>query len=240
MYFKLIARSSLIILTVIFVYGCASEPLTQPVISPISTAGSHPALVTYPIITPNTPGIYHEVKKGETLWRICKFYNVDLEDVTKVNHITDSTSIEIGQKIFVPGNQQERNIPVKSFESEDFIWPMKGRVISSFGQVSADVVNKGINIQPGSNSDVVAVRAGKVVFYSENFGIFGKTLILEHADGISSVYARNSETFVKVGEIVPKGKLIARAGSAGSDSRKFLHFEIRKGHTPQNPLFYLP
>jgi murein DD-endopeptidase MepM/ murein hydrolase activator NlpD len=79
-----------------------------------------------------------------------------------------------------------------------------------------------------------------VVFYSQDFGIFGKTIILEHPEGISSVYARNSEVYVKVGDTVAKGAVLARVGSGGKDSRKYLHFEIRKGHIAKNPLFYLP
>jgi murein DD-endopeptidase MepM/ murein hydrolase activator NlpD len=186
------------------------------------------------------PGIYHRVEKGETLWRICKSYNVDLDEVVQLNRISDSTNIETGQKIFIPGAKEQKNISVVSADnSYDFIWPVKGRVISGFGQIWNDVVNKGINIQPSGDLDVVASRQGKVVFVSGDFGIFGKTLILEHTDGISTVYARNSEIFVKVGDVVSKGGLLGRAGTAGRDSRRYLHFEVRKRHTPQNPLFYL-
>ncbi|MCX5709267.1 MAG: M23 family metallopeptidase, partial [Candidatus Omnitrophica bacterium] len=52
--------------------------------------------------------------------------------------------------------------------------------------------------------------------------------------------ARNSELFVKAGDNVLKGTLIAKAGSAGRDKNTYLHFEIRKGHVSQNPYFYLP
>jgi lipoprotein NlpD len=188
------------------------------------------------------PGIYHRVEKGQTLWRICKSYNVDLDGVVQLNRIADSTNIEVGQRIFIPGAKEQKFTSAVSSPNndDDFIWPIKGRVISGFGQVSGDVVNKGINIQPSADLNVVAVRQGKVVFCSDNFGIFGRTLILEHSDGISTVYARNAEVFVKVGEFVNKGALLARAGSVGKDPRRFLHFEVRKGHTPQNPLFYLP
>jgi murein DD-endopeptidase MepM/ murein hydrolase activator NlpD len=64
-------------------------------------------------------------------------------------------------------------------------------------------------------------------------------LIIDHGDGFSSVYARNSEVFIKVGENIKKGTVIAKVGSAGRDKNEYLHFQIRKGHIPQNPNFYL-
>ena len=102
------------------------------------------------------------------------------------------------------------------------------------------MLNKGINIQPYSGSDVVAARSGRVVFYADNFGGYGKTIIIEHEDGLSTVYARNQSVFTKAGESVQKGAVIAKAGSAGRDKNTYLHFEIRKGHIAQNPYYYLP
>jgi murein DD-endopeptidase MepM/ murein hydrolase activator NlpD len=122
---------------------------------------------------------------------------------------------------------------------EEFIWPIKGRVISAFGQTFNNMINKGINIQPYGALDVVAARSGRVIFYNDNFENFGKTIIIGHNDGLSTIYARNSEVFIRVGDKVQKGTLIAKAGSAGRDKTTYLHFEVRKGHIPQNPFFYL-
>jgi murein DD-endopeptidase MepM/ murein hydrolase activator NlpD len=102
------------------------------------------------------------------------------------------------------------------------------------------MINKGINIQPGGGIDVVASRSGKAVFLCENFGGFGKTLIIDHGDGLSTVYARNYQILVKAGDNIQKGQLIAKAGSAGRDKSVYLHFEVRKGHISQNPYYYLP
>lgn len=48
-------------------------------------------------------GVYHEVEKGQTLWRICWTYDVDIQDVAELNNITDQTQIKVGQKLFIPG-----------------------------------------------------------------------------------------------------------------------------------------
>lgn len=201
--------------------GCATSPYVRP-ISPLGL-----------------PGIYHRVEKGQTLWRISKTYNVDLDELVRINHIQDVTSIETGQQIFIPNRQKQESMTIRGF-SDDFIWPIKGRVIATFGQTFNNMINKGINIQPYSNLDVLAARNGRVIFYSDAFGAFGKTIIIDHGDGLSTVYARNAQVFIKAGDSVQKGTVISKAGSAGRQKSAYLHFEIRKGHIPQNPFFYLP
>lgn len=184
-------------------------------------------------------GEYHTVKAGETLWRISRMYNIDLGELVNINSISDATSIEIGQQIFIPeayavsgGNTRE--------SLEDFIWPLKGSVVNKFHEIRENMVNKGINIRPISDRQVVASRSGQVVFYDDDFNGFGKTVILEHPGGFMTVYACLQEVFVKVGERIAQGSAIASIGPAAGKKNNFLHFEIRKGHRAQNPIFYLP
>jgi lipoprotein YgeR len=200
--------------------------------------GCAPAPYVKPTIAPPMPGIYHRVEKGQTLWRISRIYNVDLDEIARTNHIADTASIEVGQLIFVPNRQKPQTQPPKYF-SDDFIWPLKGKIIATFGQTFNNMINKGINIKPYNNINVVAARSGTVVFYTDNFFSFGKTVIIDHKDGFSTVYTRNSQVFVKAGDAVQRGAIIAKVGSAGRDRIEYLHFEIRKGHIPQNPYFYL-
>lgn len=185
------------------------------------------------------PGIYHRVEKGQTLWRISKIYNVDLDEIARTNRIPDATSIEPGQLIFIPSAQKKQYLSKQTF-AEGFSWPLKGRVITSFGQTFNDMINKGINMQRVRSEEVIASRSGKVTFYDSNFENFGKTIIIDHGDGFSTVYAKNSEVFVKIGDYVQRGTVIAKVGSSDRDKNTYLHFEIRKGHIPQNPYFYLP
>jgi len=206
----------------LFLTGCATAPYTVP---------SKPQFAM--------PGIYHHVEKGQTLWRISKIYTVDLDEIVRINRIPDATNIEPGQLIFIP-SVQKRQYLSKQTSTEDFSWPLKGRVITSFGQTLNDMINKGINIQRVRSQDVIASRSGKVTFYDTNFGNFGKTIIIDHGDGFSTVYAKNSQVLVKIGDYVQRGTVIAKVGSSDRDKNTYLHFEIRKGHIPQNPYFYLP
>ncbi|MDP3732784.1 MAG: LysM peptidoglycan-binding domain-containing M23 family metallopeptidase [Candidatus Omnitrophota bacterium] len=202
--------------------GCATTPYTAP---------PKPQFAM--------PGMYHHVEKGQTLWRISKLYNVDLDEIVRINRMPDATSIEPGQLIFIPSVQKKPYLPDQS-SKEDFSWPLKGKVIASFGQTFNSMINKGINIQRIKGQDIIASRSGKVTFYDTNFDGFGKTIIIDHGDGFSTVYARNSEVFVKIGDYVQKGNVIAKVGSSDRDKNTYLHFEIRKGYIPQNPYFYLP
>jgi murein DD-endopeptidase MepM/ murein hydrolase activator NlpD len=203
-------------------FGCATAPLIMP---PVGQGMS---------------GIYHRVQRKETLWRISRMYNVDLEDLARVNRISDTSSIEVNQLVFVPNRKREDRVKIADYTESDFIWPVKGTVIAGFGQTFDNMINKGLNIRTWSNADVIAARSGRVVFYSADLAGFGKTLIIDHGDGFMTVYARNSQVFIRPGEMIKKGGLIAKAGSWGRDRNTYLHFEIRKGSIPQNPYFYLP
>lgn len=208
----------------LFFSGCATAP------------DYHTATVAPPAAM---PGIYHRVLKGETLWRIARTYNIELDELVRLNRISDASVIEVGQLIFIPKRQEQLKASAV-YAGDDFIWPLKGKVINFFGEAYGSIINKGINIDPAGARQVLAVRSGKAVFYSDNFGSFGKTVIIDHGDGICTVYARNKEVFIKPGDEVLKGAVIADVGSAGRDKQVYLHFEVREGHLPKNPLFYLP
>ena len=158
-------------------------------------------------------------------------YNLGLEELVKVNGISEAAKIGVGQLAFIPGGSKSQ-ISSKTLPSEDFIWPAKGKVVLNFGSLSDNTINKGIEIQLPRQANILAAHSGRVVFYNPDFGNFGKTVIIEHPGGFSTVYAKNSEVSISLGDFVPKGGKIAKS--------KYLHFEIRKGHISQNPQFYLP
>ena len=191
---------------------------------------------------PAEKGSYHLVKKGETLWRIAKTYNIDVADLVSANRIPDITKISAGQLIFIP--KEGENIKVKSnaayFGKQNFIWPVKGEVISFFGAAKDGVKNKGIDISADEGDSIRAARDGKVIFSDDKVKGLGKTIIIDHGDEFSTVYAHNSKILVKVGDVVSQGDEIARAGSSGRAQLAHLHFEIRKKHEPQNPFYFLP
>lgn len=122
-------------------------------------------------------------------------------------------------------------------------WPMQGRILKAFGKQKHEkfhtyVFHKGIEIEAKEGNEVTAVFDGKVV-YTEWFEGYGKMVIIEHRDHVYTIYAHNSKTLVKQGDIVHSGQVIALAGSTGSLEGDSLYFEIRQGTDPVNPLVWL-
>lgn len=208
----------LILLVMFSLSGCASAPIESEISS---------------IRTPKrTDGLYHKVEKGQTLWRISKMYDIDLDELTEVNKITDVTNIEVGQLLFIPRLKKEPIVNYSNFD--DFSWPVKGRVVSGFGSTYNNMLNKGINITPyADDANICASRSGKVVFFNSNFKGYGRTIIIDHGDGFLTIYSGAGDVSVKPGDSVSKGS------SIGKLSNSSLHFEIRKKEVPQNPVFYL-
>ncbi|MFC2092098.1 M23 family metallopeptidase, partial [Elusimicrobiota bacterium] len=87
---------------------------------------------------------------------------------------------------------------------------------------------------------VAAAEDGSVLFVSEDFRSYGKTIIIEHNRDYATVYAHNSKNLVREGQKVIKGEKIAEVGMTGWAQDPFLYFEIRYKEKPRNPLFILP
>ena len=195
-------------------------------------------------------GLYHTVKKNETLWRICKTYKVSMQDVAELNNIKNPARIKAGDNIFIPGAREQLTVRVSQKDSEAaspeitmkkglFIWPVKGPVITQFG-INNGFKNDGIDIAVSAGSSVVASYDGQVVFSSDLKG-YGKTIIIQHRDKLATVYANNKTNLVKKGDAVKTGQVIAATGGTGEgSSAPHLHFQIREHNQARNPLFYLP
>ena len=122
-------------------------------------------------------------------------------------------------------------------------WPIKGRVVSPFGEQThppfhTKTKNPGIEIKAEIGKKVVAVAKGKVIYSSKLRG-YGNFLILEHEGGYYTLYARLSEISVSSGAEVERLQKIGVVGEGGLFSTPCLHFEIRKGKKPQDPLEWL-
>jgi len=120
--------------------------------------------------------------------------------------------------------------------SGDFRWPARGRVIAGFG---ANGGNEGINIAVPEGTPVKAAEAGVVTYAGNEVKGYGNLVLIRHENGYVSAYAHNSSINVKRGEQVKRGQVIATSGQTGNVTSPQLHFEIRKGSTPVDPMKYL-
>jgi murein DD-endopeptidase MepM/ murein hydrolase activator NlpD len=120
--------------------------------------------------------------------------------------------------------------------SGDFRWPARGRVIAGFG---ANGGNEGINIAVPEGTPVKAAEAGTVTYAGSEVKGYGNLVLIRHENGYVSAYAHNGSLNVKRGEQVKRGQVIATSGQTGNVTSPQLHFEIRKGSTPVDPVKYL-
>jgi murein DD-endopeptidase MepM/ murein hydrolase activator NlpD len=120
-----------------------------------------------------------------------------------------------------------------------FRWPVRGRVIASFGPTPNGLQNDGINLAVPEGTPVKAAEDGVVAYAGNELKGYGNLVLVRHSNGFVTAYAHASDILVKRGETVKRGQVIAHSGQTGNVTSPQLHFEIRKGSTPVDPSQYL-
>ena len=202
-------------------------------------------------------GVDHVVTRGQTLWRIAKVYGVEIEELARVNGIPDTSSLETGQVLFIPDAAEVLDVPAypapldsvtagssPAAAGDDgngkWLWPVKnGEILSFYGAPRRTHRHQGIDIRGRSGQPVLATRPGRVTYSGSGMRGYGKTVIVDHGNGMTSLYAHNSSLLVRKGQRVKRGETIARVGRSGNASAEHCHFEIRRRDKPVDPLSYL-
>lgn len=131
-------------------------------------------------------------------------------------------------------------VPPPPATGKGFVWPVKGQVVSSYGDKAKGMRNDGVNIAAPRGAPVVAAETGVVTYAGNELKGFGNLVLVKHADGWVSAYAHADEILVKRGDEVRKGEPIARVGSSGNVGEPQLHFELRRGKQTVDPESQLP
>lgn len=200
---------------------------------------------------------FHVVAKGETLWRISRRYGTSVGELLAWNGISKPEDLRAGARLKVPKASKQsfvRQPPSGSTDKEAskppretvrsggrryrFGWPVQGPITSRFGRRRGQP-HDGIDIGAVEGSKVLAVDNGEVVFAGPHGG-YGNLVLVRHSDGLVTVYAHNQRNLVRKGQQVIAGQVIARVGSTGRATGPHLHFEVRRGVKPTNPLGFLP
>lgn len=215
------------------------------------------------------PGVYHQVKPGQTLWRIASTYQVPLEEIVRSNGLKDATRIRVGQRIFIPGATElltvevvrsdspaNRIVSVQERELEDepgdeiVNTSSQEKVLTSFiWPVNGPIISpfglrngrrhSGVDIKAPSGSPIRAIADGRVT-YSSSMNGYGNVIIITHDYDLTSLYAHNEVNLVAEGDEVVQGQIIGYVGQTGRASTPHLHLEIWEGVVAKNPQNYLP
>ncbi len=116
--------------------------------------------------------------------------------------------------------------------NDKFAWPASGRIITDF----AASRGTGINIDVPEGSSVKAAENGTVIYVGSGVEGYGNLILVRHPNGYVSAYAHLKDMSVAKGAVVNRGESLGTVGQTGSVSRPQLHFELRKGATPVDPM----
>jgi murein DD-endopeptidase MepM/ murein hydrolase activator NlpD len=120
-----------------------------------------------------------------------------------------------------------------------FRWPVRGKVITSYGAKTNGKSNDGINVAVPEGTPVKAAEDGVVAYSGNELKGYGNLVLVRHSNGYVTAYAHASELLVKRGDTIKRGQVIAKSGQSGEVASPQLHFEIRKGSSPVDPLQFL-
>jgi len=210
----------------------------------------------------------YQVQPGDTLYLIAKRHGLDYRLLARRNRIRPPYTIYVGQRLYLRGSapppsylplpkpssgadkragrrhgsgDRPRRIPARSGgrDGVHLVWPLDGRVVAPFGK-NGGKIHDGIDIAAPEGTPIRAAAAGEVVYANRRIAGYGNLIIIRHAHDVFTAYAHNQRNLVRQGMRVKQGDLIARVGRTGHARRPALHFEVRRGTTPVNPLAYLP
>ena len=109
-------------------------------------------------------------------------------------------------------------------------------VIAAFGKRPDGTHNDGINIAVPQGTEVHAAEGGRVAYAGNELKGYGNLVLIRHDNGWVSAYAHADQILVKRDDVVRRGQVIAKAGKTGTVDQPQLHFELRQGAKPVDPL----
>jgi murein DD-endopeptidase MepM/ murein hydrolase activator NlpD len=124
------------------------------------------------------------------------------------------------------------------------IWPVDGRLMSPFGHRNdpfsgEGAIHSGVDISAPDGTPVKAAADGVVIYAQYQGGGFGRLVVINHNNGMQSLYAHLSKFDVIAGQEIRQGEVVGRVGSSGRVTAPHLHYEVRVGSTPVNPYRFL-
>jgi murein DD-endopeptidase MepM/ murein hydrolase activator NlpD len=199
-----------------------------------------------------TNGVYHQVGSSDTIEKIASTYKVDPLTIIDypLNHIDPlEPTVTAGEWVVVPGgskpfvptvvrgvNTYQGEIPTHALAGSGiFAWPLSGRISQGYWSV-----HRAIDIESPVGSPVAAADSGFVTAAGWDDTGYGYFVIIDHGNGLQTMYAHLNAYYVEAGDNVYAGQTIGEVGTTGRASGPHLHFEVREGSLQLNPSQFLP
>jgi len=173
-------------------------------------------------------------------------YNADVTYLNGVEQARDINSTEIltepVTEVLAVGTKPRP----KTMATGTFQWPIRGTITSGYGRryIFGSYSNhSGIDIAGSYGAPIAAADGGKVIFAGWGTGSswsYGLYVVVDHENGLKTVYAHCSSLCVKAGDRVFKGQTIAKVGSTGNSTGNHCHFQVKKNNVTVSPWTYLP
>lgn len=193
-------------------------------------------------------GTTHQVKRGESLAAIAKKYQANIDNIIEFNKLADAAAITIGQTLIIPGGVKPstyvppapssiKNIffpPKAPATNTKLLWPLLSRRISQYFGWR----HTGLDVGDKVGNPIYAAENGKVEKAGWTRG-YGYNIVINHGNGIKTLYGHSSKLLVSVGDSVSRGQVIALIGSTGWSTGHHLHFEVVVNGKKTNPLNYI-
>jgi murein DD-endopeptidase MepM/ murein hydrolase activator NlpD len=148
--------------------------------------------------------------------------------------LAQTTNVEEAPAAETPAKAAEATGALPTFR-----WPVRGKVITGYGAKTNGKSNDGINLAVPEGTPVKAAEDGVVAYSGNELKGYGNLVLVRHSNGYVTAYAHASELLVKRGDTIKRGQIIAKSGQSGEVGSPQLHFEIRKGSNPVDPLQFL-
>lgn len=193
------------------------------------------------------------VQSGDNLLSIATKNDMTIAEIADLNNLKSPYPIKVGQKLKVSKNvvvvrsadnkKVEAPVVVKqeniNKDTNSFLWPVKGDLLSNFGNKSNGLYNDGINIASSNGSEFRAAKSGVVAYVGNELRGYGTIILIKHDSNWISAYAHCGSVKVARGDKVERGQVIGTVGQTGNVDKPQLYFSLRNGREAVDPLKYL-
>ncbi|MDT8307158.1 MAG: LysM peptidoglycan-binding domain-containing protein [Anaerolineae bacterium] len=199
---------------------------TPPPATPAATATPAPV----------SDGNRYIVQPGDSLYKIALRFDTTVQALAATNQLANTNVLHIGMQLTIPdATAAPAPTPAPEAQVGEFLWPLQGRLLQYFRYG-----HPALDIEAVVGTEIVAAAAGVIEFAGWNSQGYGNLTILDHGNGVRTLYAHQSALLVEAGQTVEQGQVIGKSGSTGWSTWPHLHLEIIVNLQRVNPCGKLP